>query len=83
MTQQEVADQCRQLGLPRMDDSRVSKIERDALGLSPRVLPVMAQVLGLNVDEVLAAPPGNAGRRRAANGSGKSSTNGNGPASAA
>jgi transcriptional regulator with XRE-family HTH domain len=58
LTQKEVADQCAEiLGQPVMDNL-LSKIESGGLGCSPRVVPVLAKVLGLTVDELVALPAG-------------------------
>lgn len=53
LTQQQVVDRCIELGLS-FNDSSLSKIERNDLGCSARVLPVLAKVLDLTVDDLLA-----------------------------
>jgi transcriptional regulator with XRE-family HTH domain len=50
-TQREVARECAELGQP-VSGSNLSKYERGLFVPHPRALPVLAQVLGLAVDDL-------------------------------
>ena len=51
MTQQDLADKCREAGVS-VDESHISRIERGIYAPRPRLRAVLADLLGLDVEEI-------------------------------